>query len=101
MAFDGITTAALCSELNRRLSGGRISKVAQPESDELQITVNTPEGNLKLLLSADASLPLVYITESSKKSPLNAPNFCMLLRKRLQGGRVISVSQPGLERAIR
>ncbi|MBP5762860.1 MAG: NFACT family protein [Lachnospiraceae bacterium] len=101
MAFDGITTAALCSELNRRLSGGRISKVAQPESDELQITVNTPEGNLKLLLSADASLPLVYITESSKKSPLNAPNFCMVLRKRLQGGRVISVSQPGLERAIR
>ncbi|MBO4882267.1 MAG: NFACT family protein [Lachnospiraceae bacterium] len=101
MAFDGITTAALCSELSRRLSGGRISKVAQPESDELQITVNTPEGNLKLLLSADASLPLVYITESSKKSPLNAPNFCMVLRKRLQGGRIISVSQPGLERAIR
>lgn len=101
MAFDGITTAALCSELNRRLSGGRISKVAQPESDELQITVNTPEGNLKLLLSADASLPLVYITENSKKSPLNAPNFCMVLRKRLQGGRIISVSQPGLERAIR
>ena len=101
MAFDGITTAALCSELNKRLSGGRISKVAQPESDELQITVNTPEGNLKLLLSADASLPLVYITENSKKSPLNAPNFCMVLRKRLQGGRVISVSQPGLERAIR
>jgi predicted ribosome quality control (RQC) complex YloA/Tae2 family protein len=101
MAFDGITTAALCSELNKRLSGGRISKVAQPESDELQITVNTPEGNLKLLLSADASLPLVYITENSKKSPLNAPNFCMVLRKRLQGGRIISVSQPGLERAIR
>ncbi len=101
MAFDGITTAALCSELNKRLSGGRISKVAQPESDELQITVNTSEGNLKLLLSADASLPLVYITENSKKSPLNAPNFCMVLRKRLQGGRVISVSQPGLERAIR
>ena len=101
MAFDGITTAALCSELNKRLSGGRISKIAQPESDELQMTVNTPEGNLKLLLSADASLPLVYITENSKKSPLNAPNFCMVLRKRLQGGRIISVSQPGLERAIR
>ena len=101
MAFDGITTAALCTELNTRLSGGRISKIAQPESDELQITVNTTEGNLKLLISADASLPLIYITENSKKSPLNAPNFCMVLRKRLQGGRVISVSQPGLERAIR
>ena len=101
MAFDGITTAALTAELNKRLTGGRISKIAQPESDELQITVNTAEGNLKLLLSADASLPLVYITEQSKKSPLNAPNFCMVLRKRIQGGRIISVTQPGLERAIR
>ncbi len=101
MAFDGITTAALCCELNRRLSGGRISKISQPENDELFITVNTPEGNLKVMLSADASLPLVYITESSKKSPLNAPNFCMVLRKRLQGGRIISVHGQGLERVIR
>ena len=101
MAFDGITTAALTAELNKRLAGGRISKIAQPENDELQITVNTAEGNLKLLLSADPSLPLVYITEQSKKSPLNAPNFCMVLRKRIQGGRIISVTQPGLERAIR
>ncbi len=101
MAFDGITTAALCAELNNKLTGGRISKVAQPESDELQILVNTSEGNFRLLLSADASLPLVYITEQNKKSPLNAPNFCMVLRKRLQGGRITGVSQPGLERAIR
>ena len=101
MAFDGITTAALCAELNNRLTGGRISKVAQPEPDELSILVNTSEGNLRLLLSADASLPLVYITERKKESPLNAPNFCMVLRKRLQGGRIVGVSQPGLERAIR
>ena len=101
MAFDGITTAALCCELNRRLSGGRISKIAQPENDELLITVNTQEGNLKVMLSADASLPLVYITDTSKKSPLNAPNFCMVLRKRLQGGRILSVHGQGLERVIR
>ena len=101
MAFDGITTAALCAELNNKLTGGRISKIAQPEPDELSILVNTSEGNFRLLLSADASLPLVYITEQNKKSPLNAPNFCMVLRKRLQGGRITGVSQPGLERAIR
>ncbi len=101
MAFDGITTAALCAELNTKLTGGRISKVAQPEPDELSILVNTSEGNYRLLLSADASLPLVYITDQNKKSPLNAPNFCMVLRKRLQGGRIVGVSQPGLERAIR
>jgi predicted ribosome quality control (RQC) complex YloA/Tae2 family protein len=101
MAFDGITTAALCAEFNNKLTGGRISKVAQPEPDELQILVNTSEGNYRLLLSAEPSLPLVYITEQNKKSPLNAPNFCMVLRKRLQGGRIVGVSQPGLERALR
>ncbi|MBP3753869.1 MAG: NFACT family protein [Lachnospiraceae bacterium] len=101
MAFDGITTAALCAELNSKLTGGRISKIAQPEPDELQILVNTNEGNYRLLLSAEPSLPLVYITEQNKKSPLNAPNFCMVLRKRLQGGRITGVSQPGLERALR
>ena len=69
MAFDGITTAALCAELNNKLTGGRISKVAQPEPDELQILVNTSEGNYRLLLSAEPSLPLVYITEQNKKSP--------------------------------
>ena len=69
MAFDGITTAALCAELNTKLTGGRISKVAQPEPDELSILVNTSEGNYRLLLSADASLPLVYITNQNKKSP--------------------------------
>ena len=38
MAFDGITIAAMVKELNTSLKGGRINKIAQPESDELLIT---------------------------------------------------------------
>ena len=57
---------------------------------------------LKLVLSADASLPLAYFTDENKPSPMTAPNFCMLLRKHIQNGRIISVTQPGgLERIIR
>lgn len=101
MAFDGLTVAALTRELSTALKGARISKIAQPESDELMITFKTPEGARRLLLSADASLPLAYLTEENKPSPMTAPGFCMLLRKHIGSGRVLSVTQPSLERIIR
>ena len=62
MAFDGITIAAMVSELNKNLSGGRINKIAQPENDELLITGKGANGQKRLLLSASASLPLIYFT---------------------------------------
>ncbi|MCQ2080289.1 MAG: NFACT family protein [Lachnospiraceae bacterium] len=101
MAFDGITVSCLVHELNKRTLNGRISKIAQPENDELILTIKQPQGEqVKLLLSASPSLPLAYITESSKQSPMIAPNFCMLLRKHIQNGRIIEISQPSLERII-
>ena len=100
MAFDGITMAAVADELKKTIVEGRISKIAQPEDDELIITIHTSSGNVKLLISADASLPLIYLTENNKQGPITAPNFCMLLRKHIQGGRIVSVSQPGLERIL-
>lgn len=100
MAFDGITVAALCYELNEKLKDGRVNKIAQPEEDELLFTIKTYTGQIRLLMSASASLPLVYITDSNKPSPQTAPAFCMLLRKYLTNSRILSVTQPGLERAI-
>ncbi len=99
MAFDGTVIAALVSELNDKLAGGRVMKVAQPEKDELIITIKNYD-QFKLLLSADAGLPLIYITEVSKESPLVSPAFCMLLRKHLQSAKLLSVSQPGLARVV-
>lgn len=101
MAFDGITISNIAKELNDTLTGGRIYKIAQPENDELLLTIKTIDGGQKrLLISASASLPLIYLTESSKKSPMTAPGFCMLLRKHLQNGRITGISQPGLERIL-
>lgn len=100
MAFDGITVAALVREMNLELTGGHISKIAQTEKDELLITVKNNRKNLRLVLSVNASLPLAYITDDNKPSPLTAPNFCMLLRKHLGGGKILSITQPGLERCI-
>ncbi|MBE5978432.1 MAG: fibronectin/fibrinogen-binding protein [Paenibacillaceae bacterium] len=100
MAFDGIVMANLTAEMKDRLEGGKISKIAQPEKDELLFTVKNQKNTWKLLISASASLPLVYFTENNKQSPLTAPNFCMLLRKHIGNGRIMRISQPGLERIL-
>ena len=100
MALDGIVMANLTAEMKDRLEGGKISKIAQPEKDELLFTVKNQKNTWKLLISASASLPLVYFTENNKQSPLTAPNFCMLLRKHIGNGRIMRISQPGLERIL-
>lgn len=100
MALDGITIANIVHDLKTNLMGGRISKIAQPESDELLLTIKTPAGQKRLYVSASASLPLVYLTDENKPSPFTAPNFCMLLRKHIANGRIVSVRQPSLERIV-
>lgn len=100
MAFDGIVVANLALELRNELLNGRIAKIAQPEADELLLTIKAPAGQRRLYLSASASLPLIYLTETNKPSPMTAPNFCMLLRKHIANGRIVDIFQPKMERII-
>lgn len=100
MAFDGFCVAAICDELKRTISDGRISKISQPEKEEVVLTVKCKEGQKRLFISCSPSLPLVYITEENKENPATPPSFLMVLRKHLQGGRIVDVTQPGLERII-
>ena len=81
MALDGITVAALTAELNQTILNGRISKIAQPEADELLLTIKAPSGQYRLSLSASASLPYIYLTTQNKVSPMTfscaiAERFC-------------------------
>ena len=101
MAFDGIVIANLVKELNETIQNGRISKIAQPENDELLLTIKGNRGQIRLLLSASASLPLIYLTTENKPSPMTAPNFCMLLRKHIANGRITKIEQPNMERIIK
>ncbi len=101
MAFDGFMVAGLVQELNAVLTGGRIQKIAQPERDALLLTIKNNGAQHKLLLSASASLPLLYLTKDNRPGPATAPGFCMLLRKHLGSARILSITQPGLERIVR
>lgn len=100
MALDGIVISNVVSDLQKILVGGRINKISQPEKDELLLTIKGNGGQYRLLISAGASLPLIYLTENNKPSPMTAPNFCMLLRKHLNSAKIIGITQPELERII-
>lgn len=101
MAFDGITVAALTASFQEKIVNGRIAKIALPQKDELLLTIKTEHREtLRLCVSANASLPLALLTNENRPAPMQAPNFCMLLRKYIGGGRIVSVDQPSLERII-
>ena len=95
MAYDGIVIADTVKELRESLLLGSITKVTQPERDEILLTVKNQRVNRKLSISASASLPMVYLKEENALSPQSAPNFCMTLRKHIGGGRILRIYQPG------
>ena len=101
MSFDGSTIHELAYELNNELSGCKINKIAQPENEELLLTIKGNGKTNRLLISSNASLPLIYLTNTKKESPLSAPNFCMVLRKYLNNGTIKSISQIDFERVIK
>lgn len=100
MAFDGIVISNVVRDMKTNLIEGRIYKIYQPEKDELNLVIKNNRENYRLLMSADASLPLIYMQQSSKENPMTAPNFCMLLRKHISNGRIVDVYQPGFERIV-
>jgi predicted ribosome quality control (RQC) complex YloA/Tae2 family protein len=99
MAFDGFVISNLVYDMKSKLIGGRITKISQPEKDEIILTIKN-YNNFKLDISVSASLPLMYFTEETKAAPLTAPGFCMLLRKHLNSARILDVIQPDMERVI-
>ena len=99
MAMDGLNLAASVAEC-RRIVGGRIDKIQQPEKDELAVSLRCGGENLRLLISASPEHCRMQLTNVKKENPIDAPAFCMLLRKRLAGGRIVYVEQPNLDRIV-
>lgn len=100
MAFDGVVISNIVKDMKERLTGGRIYKIYQPESDEINLVIKNLGTTFRLMLNASPTLPLVYFLPENKVNPATAPNFCMLLRKHIGNGRIVGVEQPGFERII-
>ncbi|MBM7552819.1 Rqc2 family fibronectin-binding protein [Thalassobacillus pellis] len=101
MSFDGIVTRAVTHELNQTLTTGRVMKIYQPTDTELVFTIRAQRKNHSLLLSAHPSYARFHLTEDNYHNPKEPPMLCMLLRKHLVGGFIISIEQVEMERIVK
>ena len=101
MAFDSAVMTAVVAELSAKLTSGRISKIYQPLPDEIALLIYAAGENHRLLLTANARFARLHLTRTEKKNPPAPPTFCMLLRKYIEGGRIMAISQVGRERICR
>lgn len=100
MAFDGMVMAAVTQAL-QVLVGERVEKIHQPNQNNVILVVHSrQQGRIRLILSADAQDARVHMTGETYSNPLTPPTFCMVLRKHLEGGRILSIAQSGLERVL-
>ncbi|WP_026881296.1 Rqc2 family fibronectin-binding protein [Clostridium akagii] len=101
MALDGIYIYSILCELREKLLHGKVSKINQPEKDEVSLLIRGSDNNsYKLLISASSSYPKIHITENGKTNPLTAPMFCMVLRKYLINARIIDIKQVSTDRIV-
>ena len=98
MAYDGFMAAAGLSCMKGTLAGSKIEKITQPEPDRIVMQLRTFEGRKKLLLDVSSPGARVQYTELEQENPASAPGFCMLLRKHIQGGKIVDARQHGRER---
>ena len=102
MAFDGITTKSISYELQHSILGGKINKIFEPNKNEVLLSIYANGKNYALNICIDSNLYRIHLTTNAKPNPLNAPNFCMLLRKHLIGYKIKSISSnDNLERIIK
>ena len=98
MPIDAVFLESLCEELQEKLLACRVDKVQQPERDTILLSMRGASGGGKLLLTASPNHPRIQLTSLSFENPAQPPMFCMLLRKHLTGGRLVSITQPPMER---
>lgn len=101
MAFDGIVTKQVVHELSTCLVGGKINKVYQPNKNEILFGIYANAKHYCLLINIEATHCRMHLTDFQRPNPLNAPNFCMLLRKHLIGMKIKSFETYDLERVVK
>lgn len=100
MAFDGITTKAIVDEL-QNIIGSKIDKIHEPDKNTIILGLYLNGKNYALNICIDSHNCRINLTTHQKENPLVAPNFCMLLRKHLLGGKISEITMQGLERVVK
>ena len=102
MAFDGLTTRLIVTELKQILTNSRVEKIYVPNRNEIWLHLHTiNRKSVKLLISIDANNCRLHLSNQARNNPEKAPQFCMILRKYLSGAKLTEISQIGLDRIIK
>ena len=99
MAFDGLFTRAMTTELQQIVTG-RIAKIHQPNAQEVVMHIRANGKNVKLLFSIHPSYARVHLTEHTIENPSEPPMFCTLLRKHIEGGIIHAITQVDCDRIL-
>jgi len=89
---------AVLSEFTAEFPEAKIEKILQPANDEIDMVIHHGRSSSRLLFNVGPNAPRLQLTDKAKENPLKAPMFCMFLRKRLLGARIVGVEQPGFDR---
>ena len=101
MAFDGIITNAIVNELNNNILLSKVEKIYMPTKNDIVLAFHSANREkLKLLISIDPSNARFHFTSIQRENPEKAPQFCMVLRKYLQGAKLLEIKQYGLDRVV-
>lgn len=98
MPLDASAVKCAAYEINNLIAGGRVEKIYQPEKDEIVLLIKSAKENMRLVISANSQNSRLYITNEAKENPQSPPMFCMLLRKHIASGKILSVKSVDFER---
>ncbi|OUN17919.1 hypothetical protein B5G36_08070 [Ligilactobacillus salivarius] len=100
MTFDGLFTHAMIHELNQTLQNGRVTKISQPYPNEVILTIRANRTNYPVLLSANPRYARFQITQIPYTNPAVPTNFTMMLRKYLEGAKLLKIKQLDNDRVV-
>lgn len=100
MSLDGIFLNSITNDLYKKLIGGRVDKIHQPDKNEIVISIRSKGENYKLLITAISNSPRLHLTNVTRQNPLEPPMFCMLLRKHLTSAHITNIKQINFDRIV-
>lgn len=100
VGLDGFTLRALVIELGSELADARLTKIHQPARDQVALLMYHRRRDIRLVLSANPRWARLSVETGGRDNPQSPPPFCMILRKHLDGARLLSITQDGLERIV-
>ena len=100
MSLDGIFLNSIINDLYKKLIGGRVDKIYQPDKNEIVLSIRSKGENYKLLITAISNSPRLHLTNVIRQNPSEPPMFCMLLRKHLTSAHITNIKQINFDRIV-